>query len=99
MQKDASERWISDDGLWIFEAATDRWLARTPPMLPPSEVVVPTCRPAMTRMWVMSRVTVLLPFVPDTETIGMVRSTSRIHAGGEVPAASIAASTRARSRL
>src|SRR5664280_2861819 len=41
MRADAAGRWISDDGLWIFEAATDRWLARTPPMPPPSEVVPP----------------------------------------------------------
>ena len=33
-------------------------------------------------MWVISRVTVLLPFVPDTDTIGMRRSASRIQVGG-----------------
>ena len=46
----------------------------------------------------MSRVTVLLPLVPETETIGIVRSASRIHDGGELPAASMAAWTRASSR-
>src|SRR5664279_4764262 len=46
MRADAAGRWISDDGLWIFEAATDRWLARTPPMPPPSEVVVPPPPPS-----------------------------------------------------
>ena len=37
----------------------------------PSDVVVPTRRPARSRMWVISRVTVLLPFVPEIETIGI----------------------------
>ena len=46
MRADAAGRWISDDGLWIFEAATDRWLARTPPIPPPSEVVVPPPPPS-----------------------------------------------------
>ena len=50
----------------------------------PSDVVVPTWRPASSRMWVISRVTVVLPFVPVIETIGIRRSASRIHAGGVV---------------
>ena len=33
----------------------------------------------------MSRVTVLLPLVPEIDTIGIVRSESRIHEGGVVP--------------
>ncbi len=40
----------------------------------------------------MRRVTVLLPLVPEIETIGIRRSASRIHDGGAVPAAAIAAS-------
>ena len=50
----------------------------------PSEVVVPTRRPARSRMWVISRVTVLLPLVPEIDTIGTRRSASRIHVGGVV---------------
>jgi hypothetical protein len=41
MRQDAGGRWISNDGGWGFEAATDRWLPRTPPTLPPSESVDP----------------------------------------------------------
>ena len=46
----------------------------------------------------ISRVTVLLPFVPETDTIGMRRSASRIHSGGVVRAASIRSVQRASSR-
>ena len=46
----------------------------------------------------MSRVTVLLPFVPEIDTIGIVRSASRIHDGGVVPASAIRAVQRASSR-
>ena len=53
----------------------------------PSDVVVPTRLPATRRMWVTSRVTVLLPFVPLIETTGIRRSVSRIHSGGVVRAA------------
>ena len=52
-------------------------------------VVVPTCCPARSRMWVMSRVTVDLPLVPVIETIGIRRSASRIHDGGVARAAAI----------
>ena len=48
----------------------------------PSEVVVPVCRPASIRMWLIRRVVVLLPFVPLIDTIGIVRSASRIQPGG-----------------
>ncbi len=64
----------------------------------PSEVVVPTWRPAPIRMCVMSRVTVLLPFVPEIDTIGTRRSASRIHDGGVVPASAIRSVQRASSR-
>jgi hypothetical protein len=67
-------------------------------MSTPSDVVVPTCRPAVSRMWVMSRVTVDLPFVPEIEIAGMRRSASRIHDGGEVRAAAIRSVQRASSR-
>ena len=40
------------------------------------------CRPAMSRMWLIIRVVVLLPFVPLIEMIGIRRSASRIQAGG-----------------
>ena len=55
----------------------------------PSEVVVPTWRPASSRMWVIRRVTVDLPLVPVIEMAGMRRASSRIQPGGVVPAASI----------
>ena len=64
----------------------------------PSDVVVPTWRPASSRMCVMSRVTVLLPFVPLIETIGTWRSASRTSVGGVVRAAAMRASRRPRSR-
>lgn len=41
MHTDASGRWVSDDGAWFWDPATDRWLRRPPPTPPPSEVVVP----------------------------------------------------------
>ena len=63
----------------------------------PSEVVVPTCRPARTRMWVISRVTVLLPLVPEIDTIGIRRSASRSHVGGVVRAACDRARSSARA--
>jgi hypothetical protein len=74
-------------------ASTIRSSTRTP-----SEVVVPTFRPADSRMCVMSRVTVLLPFVPLIETIGTRRSSSRIQAGGVALAAAIRAVQRASRR-
>ena len=46
----------------------------------------------------ISRVTVLLPFVPVIETTGIRRSASRIHAGGVVRASAIRAAQRASSR-
>ena len=49
-------------------------------------------------MCVISRVTVLLPLVPETDTIGMCRSASRSHSGGVVRAASIRSVQRASSR-
>ena len=55
----------------------------------PSDVVVPTWRPASIRMWVTSRVTVLLPFVPLMLTIGIRRSASRIQVGGASDAPAI----------
>ncbi len=64
----------------------------------PSDVVVPTCRPVPSRMWVMSRVTVDLPFVPEIDTTGMRRSASRIQVGGEVRAASMRSVQRVTSR-
>ena len=74
-------------------ASTSRSSMRTP-----SEVVVPTRFPAWTRMWVISRVTVDLPLVPEIETIGTRRSASRIHVGGVVPAAAIRSLQRVESR-
>ena len=65
----------------------------------PSEVVVPTCRPARSRMWVISRVTVLLPFVPEIETTGIRRSASRIQVGGVVRASAIRSVQRASEPL
>ncbi len=50
-------------------------------------------------MWVVSRVTVLLPFVPVIETTGIFRSASRIQAGGVVRASAIVASQRAIARV
>jgi hypothetical protein len=47
-------------------------------------------------MWVMSRVTVLLPFVPEIDTIGMRRSASRIQDGGVARALSIRSRALAR---
>ena len=47
----------------------------------------------------MSRVTVLLPLVPEIETTGIARSTSRIQVGGEVPAASIRSDQRIEEAL
>ena len=64
----------------------------------PSEVVVPTWRPASRRMWVISRVTVDLPLVPVIETTGMRRSSSRIQAGGAAEAAAIRSVQRATNR-
>ncbi len=49
-------------------------------------------------MWVISRVTVDLPLVPEIETIGTRRSASRIHVGGAVPAAAIRSLQRVQSR-
>ena len=46
----------------------------------------------------MSRVTVLLPFVPLIDTIGIVRSTSRIHGGGVVLASPIRCRQRSSER-
>ena len=46
----------------------------------------------------ISRVTVLLPFVPLIETIGIRRSASRIQPGGIALAASIRARQRSSSR-
>ena len=46
------------------------------------------------KMWVISRVTVLLPFVPVIETTGTLRSASRSQAGGVVPASSMRAVQR-----
>lgn len=37
----------------------------------PSEFVIPTARPVVAATWAMSRVVVLLPFVPVTATTGM----------------------------
>ena len=50
-------------------------------MSTPSEVVVPTCRPARRRMCVSMRVVVLLPLVPLMLTVGMRRSASVIQVG------------------
>ena len=50
-------------------------------------------------MWLISRVTVLLPLVPLIDTIGIRRSASRIHDGGVVLAASIRADHRSTSRV
>ena len=47
----------------------------------------------------ISRVTVLLPFVPEIDTIGMRRSASRIHSGGVARAAAIRSVQRASSAL
>ena len=74
--------------------STSRSSTRTP-----SDVVVPTRRPARTRMWVIRRVTVLLPFVPVIETTGIFRSASRIQAGGVVRASAIVADQRATARV
>jgi hypothetical protein len=41
MRQGTAGRWISNDGGWVFEPTTDRWLPRTPPTPPPSESVVP----------------------------------------------------------
>ena len=49
-------------------------------------------------MWVVSRVTVLLPFVPVIETTGTRRSASRIQAGGVARASAMGASARATDR-
>ena len=43
----------------------------------------------------ISRVTVLLPLVPETDTIGTVRSRSRIHSGGVARAAAMRSDQRA----
>ncbi len=59
---------------------------------------MPTRRPARSRTWVISRVTVLLPFVPEIETSGIVRRSSRIHSGGVVRASAIRSVQRASSR-
>ena len=64
----------------------------------PSEVVVPTCRPAPIRMCVTSRVTVLLPFVPEIEMTGTRRSASRIQDAGVVRASRIRSDQRTSSR-
>ena len=50
--------------------------------------------PARSRMWVISRVTVLLPLVPETDTIGTVRSRSRTHSGGVARAAAMRSAQR-----
>jgi hypothetical protein len=73
-------------------ASTIRSSTRTP-----SEVVVPTCRPASSRMWVISRVTVLFPFVPEIDTIGVDRRVAQPF-GGVFRAASIRSVQRATSR-
>ena len=61
----------------------------------PSDVVEPTRRPACPRMWAIIRVTVLLPFVPEMETIGMRRAPSRTIVGpwAKAPAIRQAAAT------
>ena len=46
----------------------------------------------------MSRVTVLLPFVPEIETTGMRRSASRIQSAGSSRASSIRSDQRASRR-
>ena len=69
--------WWAPPGPVQSPGSTIRSSTRTP-----SEVVVPTWRPARNRMWVMSRVTVLFPLVPEIEMIGTRRSASRIHSGG-----------------
>ena len=68
-------------------------------MSTPSEVVVPTCRPARRRMWVSMRVVVLLPLVPLMLTVGMRRSASVIQAGPGPAAAVTRRRTRSRARL
>ena len=67
-------------------------------MRTPSEVVVPTRLPAPMRMWVISRVTVDLPLVPEIEMAGIRRSASRIQGGGVVRAAVILSVQRASNR-
>ncbi len=49
-------------------------------------------------MWVTSRVTVLLPFVPLIDTIGIRRSASRIQDGGVTRASPIRTAQRSRWR-
>ena len=72
--------WCAPPGPVQSPGSTIRSSTRTP-----SDVVVPTCRPAPMRMWVISRVTVLLPFVPEIEMTGTRRSASRTQVGGAVP--------------
>ena len=67
-------------------------------IMTPSDVVVPTRRPARIRMCVIRRVTVLLPFVPEIDTTGIRRSTSRSHSGGVARAPAMRSVQRARSR-
>ena len=55
---------------------------------------MPVRRPAPIRMWLISRVVVLLPFVPLIDTIGIRRSASRIQVGGRRSASSIRADQR-----
>ena len=52
----------------------------------PSDVVVPTWRPARSRIRVISRVVVDFPLVPEIEMMGIWRSALRIHGGGDVEA-------------
>ena len=85
--------WCAPPGPVQSPGSTIRSSTRTP-----SDVVVPTCRPARSRMWVIRRVTVLLPLVPEMETIGIRRSASRIQVGGVARASSRRAVQRASSR-
>ena len=64
----------------------------------PSDVVVPTWWPAAMRMWVIRRVTVDLPLVPEMETIGIFRSASRIQVGGDAVASAMRSDQRVTRR-
>ena len=59
---------------------------------------MPTCRPARSRMWVISRVTVDLPLVPVIEIAGIRRASSRIQDGGVARAPAIRSCQRSTIR-
>ena len=85
--------WCAPPGPVQSPGSTIRSSTRTP-----SDVVVPTCRPARRRTWVMSRVTVLLPLVPEIDTAGTRRSASRTHSGGVARAPAMRSVQRATRR-